>query len=147
MTNEITITLKAGKGYEAPWIVVKAGTVAEATAMVEEATGLSGNGMTLSDLTVNAARSFQSVTTVGTTLGAEVLSTSVTPSKAPQTAQNTKGATEVPQEDSNASTGLSALIAQASTKDELTRLYMDNRSDFDSEPSLMTELQSKAASL
>ena len=51
---KVSITLKAGPGFEVPWIVLYGDTIAEAVSLLEEA----GN-TPIATLAANAARSFQ----------------------------------------------------------------------------------------
>src|SRR5699024_11724565 len=70
---EVSVTLKQSKDYAAPWIVVKGGSTEAVKAELAKATGLSGDGLTLTELVYNAAYSFQKISTVATGLDAVVI--------------------------------------------------------------------------
>jgi hypothetical protein len=74
---KVSITLKAGPGFEVPWIVLYGDTIAEAVALLQEA------GTTpIATLAANAARSFQAE------YAASGLGTTQVSTFAPQTTPN-----------------------------------------------------------
>ena len=71
--TELSATLKYGKGYEDSWLVIRADNAADLKKAIEEATGLSGEGLSVVDLIHNAASHVHQVSKMGTALGATVI--------------------------------------------------------------------------
>lgn len=133
---EVTATLKYGKGYEAPWLVIKGENAADVKKAVEEATGLAGEGLTLSQVIYNAADHVQRLNTVGVTLGATVIADE--PEDAPaETAPAPDPAPEQQGPD------LEQQIKDASDVSSLADLYIKYQATFDSDEKLSGLLQAR----
>lgn len=141
--GEVTVTLKAASGAASPWIVVRAANVDEARAAVAATVGMDCDGMTLAEVTHNASQHFQAMATAGSALGATVL-----PSKGKGNAAKPKPDPK-PESNSNTSddSGVREAIANATSRGELSSLYMSNRSAFDNDSTLMKALEARAAEL
>lgn len=135
VSEPISVTLKYGKGYEEPWLVIKTDTVEQAKALISEATGLPGDGITLSDLVYNAAQHVRKINSVGSVLGGTVVTE--TPAEEPKPEPQAQPADN----------GLAEKIDKATSKGDLTKLYLDNKSAFDADTDLMGALQAKSATL
>lgn len=144
--GSITITLKAGKGFEVPWIVVKGPDADTVRKHLEEATGLSGEGLTLAQLTYNASYHFQSINTVAHGLDAIVIADEPSAEKsAPTTSSATEAAPSAPAAEATASEpiGHVAMIGKMTARKDLTAYYLAHRADFDGDQELMDELQKR----
>src|SRR5690606_22040740 len=71
---EVSVTLKASKEFSAPWIVVRGGSIDEVRRVTAAVAGLDAGELPLTDVVHNVSKHFQSVSTVGTLLGATVVS-------------------------------------------------------------------------
>lgn len=142
----LTVTLKAGKGYEAAWIVVKGPNAAALKRHLEEATGLSSEGLSLAQFTYNCSYHFQKIDTVAHGLDAVVI-----PEDSPQTPQNTAAAPEpTPAPAASPATeapapelDLAATVAGLTSKKALTDVYLKNKAAFDGDKDLMAALQAR----
>ena len=135
---EIGVTLKAGKGYEAPWITVKGSDVDEVRRATAAVAGLDAGELPLTDVVHNVAKHFQSVSTVGTLLGATVVSEE-TPAQKPQEPAEQPNAAPAAQAPT-----LEDLIAQAGSAAELSDLFLKNKAAFTGNPALMDKLQERS---
>lgn len=136
--TELSATLKFGKGHEDSWIVVRADTAAELKKAIEEATGLSGEGMSVVDLVHNASMHVHQVAKMGTVLGGTVLE-SETPTEEP--------AKEEPKAEAPAATKgptLEEQIASAKSGGELSDLFLKNKATFQADSALMEKLQERS---
>lgn len=139
-SGSITATVKAGKGHEVPWLVFKGGTTGEVKRHIEEATGLSGEGISLASLVRNASDHFQTVNEVATVLSATVI---------PETpAESTTGSAPAAEQTPEAPEDqyLSA-IASVADLAALGDLYLKNKAVFDGDEKLMAALQARSAEL
>ena len=145
----LTVTLKAGKGFEAAWIVVKGPDSATVRRHLEEATGLSGEGLTLAQLTYNASFHFQSINTVAHGLDAVVIAEDAPvaaekPAAASESTRAANVAPEAPQAPSEPS--LADQVNKETSKAALKDLYLKNKKTFDGDKDLMAVLQARFAS-
>lgn len=138
--GSITATVKAGKGYEVPWLVFKGATVAEVQGQIEQATGLSGEGITLASLVRNASDHFQTVNEVAT-----VLSATVIPETPTESASSAAPAAE--QEPEAPEAQFASAIASVENLAALGDLYLKNKDAFDGDEKLMAALQARSAQL
>ena len=148
---EVNVTLKQSKDYAAPWIVVKGGSTEAVKAELAKATGLSGDGLTLTELVYNAAYSFQKISTVATGLDAVVIPldskaqdgavSDVQAESAPEPTQAAsepqEGAQEAPEVD------LKAEVEKQTTKAGLQALFLKNKDAFNGDAELMAALQAR----
>ena len=144
--GEITATIKSGKGYDEPWLVFRGPDAASVKKQIEDATGLSGEGISLMELTWNANYSFGKISTVATGLDGVVI-----PENSPPAAQNAAAAPE-PTESENVAPvapapspepDLKATVAGLTSKKELTDVYLKNKAAFDGDEALMAALQAR----
>ena len=135
---EIGVTLKAGKGYEAPWVTIKGTDVDEVRRATAAAAGLDAGDLPLTDVVHNVSKHFQDVTSVGTLLGATVISEGDTPEK-PQEPAGQPDTTPADQ-----TSTLEGLIAQAGSASELSDLFLKNKAAFTGNQSLMDKLQERS---
>lgn len=142
--TEVTATLKWSKGYEDPWLVIKGETAADVKRGIEEATGLSGDGISLVDLIHNASAHVHSVNNVGATLGGTVIREGTKPEPEPEKPQEPAPQPEPEPEQESPVLGL---IADAKSQKALGDLYQEHRKAFQSTPALMAALQARAAEL
>lgn len=135
---ELTATLKYGKGYEESWLVLRAPTAAELKEAIEEATGVSGEGMTLVDQIHNATQHVHSLARAGTVLGATVIESSAAP-QSPQAAPQQPAEAPVAPEPT-----LLEKIAQAGSQSDLSDLFLKNKAAFTADQKLMDALQERS---
>lgn len=140
--GEVTVTLKAASGAASPWIVVRAGNAEDARTAVAATVGMDCDGMTLAEVTHNASQHFQAMATAGSALGATVL-----PGKGRGNAAKPKPEPKPEPESNSDDNGVREAIANATSRGELSSLYMSNRAAFDSDGSLMKALEARAAEL
>ena len=144
--GEVSATIKSGKGYDEPWLVFRGPSAAAVKEQIEGATGLSGEGISLMELTWNANYSFQKISTVATGLDAVLIA-----EDAPQAAEKPAAAPEstpVANEPPAAAQAspepdLAATVADLKTKKELTDVYLKNKAAFDGDKDLMAALQAR----
>lgn len=150
----LTVTLKAGKGYEAAWIVVKGPNAAALKRHLEEATGLSSEGLSLAQFTYNCSYHFQKIDTVAHGLDAVVIPDEDVVAgvrKASRAAQNPAAAPEPTEEENVAPVApapssepdLEATVAGLTSKKALTDVYLKNKAAFDGDKDLMAALQAR----
>ena|SRR5690606_9479655 len=138
---EVSVTLKASKEFSAPWIVVRGGSIDEVRRATAAVAGLDAGELPLTDVVHNVSKHFQSVSTVGTLLGATVV-----PEEAPpQEPQKSQEPAEQPSAASPAQDPtLEDLIAQAGSAAELSDLFLKNKAAFTGSPDLMSKLQERS---
>lgn len=139
--TEVTVTIKAASGAASPWIVVRAASAEEARLAVAESVGLDSDGLTLAEMAHNASARFQAMATAGSALGATVL-----PSKSERKAKDEPK--PEPKAEAKADEGgvkVREAIANATSRGELSTIYMNNRAVFDNDGSLMKVLEARAA--
>lgn len=139
--GSIGVTLKQGKGFEAPWITIKASSAAEAKRHLEEITGLSGEGISLAAATYNAAQHFQKVADMGTVLDATVIPDEA-PAAAPK-AESKPKAEPAKEPEPAAEVDHFAAIEKLDAKADLTAYYLKNKDAFDADSDLMDKLQER----
>lgn len=136
------VTLKAGKDFADPWLVIRGLTAHETKQNIAEATGIEGwEDLTLVELMISAKRIVQSANNVATQLGGTVLpkSSSKSEEQAP-TAQAT--APEEP-----AGPTMAERIESIASKREGQQLYLNNRAEIDGDPSLKDAMMKKMKAL
>lgn len=148
---EVSVTLKQHKGYDSPWVVVRGGSTEAVKAELAKATGLSGDGLTLTELVYNAAYSFQKISTVATGLDAVVIPLdskaqdgAVSDVQAESAPEPTQAASE-PQEDAQEApeVDLKAEVEKQTTKAGLQALFLKNKDAFNGDAELMAALQAR----
>lgn len=140
--TELTATFKYGKGYEESWLVLRAESASDLKKQIEEATGISGEGITLVDQIHNATQHVHSVGRMGTILGATVLPESESagaPATQPQAAAQAPAAAAPAPEPT-----LLEKIAQAASAGDLSDLFLKNKAAFTGDKALMDALQERS---
>lgn len=147
--GEITATIKAGKGYDEPWLVFRGPNAAAVRTQIEESTGLSGEGISLAALVYNANDHFSRINTVAHGLDAIVVpdddsAAAQNPAAAPEPteAENVAPA-EAP---ASAEPSLADQVNALTVKKELIALYQANKKAFDGDKKLMDVLQKRFTS-
>lgn len=135
---EIGVTLKAGKGYEAPWITVKGDNADEVRRATAAVAGLDAGELPLTDVVHNVAKHFQDVSRVGTLLGGTVVPEESAPQKPQEPAEQPTAAPAA-----QAPT-LEDQIAKAGSASELSDLFLKNKAAFTGDPALMAKLQERS---
>lgn len=139
-TGEISVTLKAGKDFGDPWIVVRGSSAADVKQRVADAVGITDHeGLTLVELTVNAKQSFQAANNVSGVLGGTALPRPSAP----------KAAAAAPAAAPAADKGPDLLdeIGKIGSKPEGQKFYLANRSKIDGDAELKAAITAKMASL
>lgn len=134
-------TLKYGKGYEEPWLVIRGRTADETKQRVVDAVGLEGaEDLTLAEVIVNAKNVVQGASNVATQLGGTAL-----PSRSSKPSEPAPAATPEPAE-SEGSTLLEQ-IDKLESKREGQRFYLANRSAIDADPKAKQAITEKMKTL
>ena len=137
------ITIKFGKGYEAPWAVYR-GNADELRRFLIEDFGIEGGeDMTLGQLTVQASSVANGLSAVKGELGGNVIPMNRAAKASPQEAAAPKPEPES-EEDNNAP--LIALLEGASDVATLKRLWAENRSAF-TDPKVAAAYKARGAQL
>lgn len=139
--TELSATLKYGKGYEDSWLVIRADNAADLKKAIEEATGLSGEGLSVVDLIHNAASHVHQVSKMGTALGATVIAETPAEPAAPAQEQAAAPAAPAPQAQAPS---LEDQIASAKSASELSDLFLKNKAAFTGDKALMDKLQERS---
>lgn len=174
-SENVTVTLKAAVGYDAPWIVVKGETPDQVAKHLAEAFGIDGRLVeegTLHQVLLQANVAFQSGEAVASTLGGQVIVENGNPTAsagqaaeaAPKPARSRKKAEPEPQApepekapekpvqevlggDDDLNADLLALVEAETTADGLLKLYHSNRAGFSAAPEALKALQVKGKAL
>lgn len=141
--TELSATLKYGKGYEDSWLVIRADNAADLKKAIEEATGLSGEGLSVVDLIHNAASHVHQVSKMGTALGATVIAETTAEPAAPAQAQAQAAAPAAPAPQAQGPS-LEDQIASAKSASELSDLFLKNKAAFTGDKALMDKLQERS---
>lgn len=141
--TELSATLKYGKGYEDSWLVIRADNAADLKKAIEEATGLSGEGLSVVDLIHNAASHVHQVSKMGTALGATVIAETPAEPAAPAQVQAQAAAPAAPAPQAQAPS-LEDQIASAKSASELSDLFLKNKAAFTGDKALMDKLQERS---
>lgn len=141
--TELSATLKYGKGYEDSWLVIRADNAADLKKAIEEATGLSGEGLSVVDLIHNAASHVHQVSKMGTALGATVIAETPAEPAAPAQAQAQAVAPAAPAPQAQGPS-LEDQIASAKSASELSDLFLKNKAAFTGDKALMDKLQERS---
>lgn len=137
--DALTVTLKGGKGYEEPWLVIRGGTAEEAKRRVAEAVGLEGTeGLTLVEVIVNAKNVMQGASNVATQLGGTAI---------PKARKSEEQAPAAQAADEPAGPTLEERIASVESKREGQQLYLNNRAAIDADEDLKAKMMAKMKSL
>lgn len=141
--TELSATLKYGKGYEDSWLVIRADNAADLKKAIEEATGLSGEGLSVVDLIHNAASHVHQVSKMGTALGATVIAETPAEPAAPAQVQAQAAAPAAPAPQAQGPS-LEDQIASAKSASELSDLFLKNKAAFTGDKALMDKLQERS---
>ncbi|MGW4158683.1 hypothetical protein [Streptomyces sp. NPDC004788] len=158
-SRSITVTIKYGKGYDDPWLVLK-GRPGEVREDILESFGIerdSVTGLTLSDIVVNATNIAHGKGLIATHLGATVISEESAPPAKPQgdpwanvgsaqqasSAWSDKSATS-PEQDKNA--WILGEIEKQTNRADLKKVWAANQSFF-ADPAVMDAYKAKGKSL
>jgi len=142
--DAFTATLKYGKGFEDPWLVIRGGTAEETKRRVADAVGLEGaEGLTLAEVIVNAKNVVQGASAVASTLGGTAIPRSAP--KAEEQAPSAQATAQATAEDK----GLDLLeqIEKLGTKKEGQQFYLSNRSAIDADATVMSAMKDKMKTL
>lgn len=140
-----TVTLKGGKGYEEPWLVIRGATADEAKRRVVEAVGLEGgDDLTLVEVIVNAKNVMQGASNVATQLGGTAIPKT---SKAEAQAPAAQATAPAPAPAQDAGPDLEQQIADLKTKREGQQFYLANRSAIDADATVMAAMTAKMKTL
>lgn len=140
--DAMTVTLKYGKDFGDPWLVIRGGTAEETKRRVAEAVGLEGSdNLTLAEVIVNAKGIVQAANTVATKLGGTAIPRSSAKAEEPQQAP-----AEAPAQEEEAPS-LAEQIEALSNKRAGQQLYLSNRAAIDADPALKAAIADKMASL
>lgn len=143
--TELSVTLKYGKGYEESWLVLRAESASDLKKQLEEATGVSGEGITLVDQVHNATQHVHSLGRMGTILGATVIpeaESAGAPATPPQAAaQAPAAAAPAP------GPTLLEKIAQAGSASDLSDLFLKNQAAFTGDKTLMDALEARSKAI
>lgn len=112
------VTFKGGKGYEEPWLVLRAGSVARLRDRIVEAFDLE-DGLTLTGAINNANITFQAMATIRRELGGRVIAQPTTSGSDPWVAAAAAAAEPV-----DPNTALLNEIEAATTVDQLKRFWV-----------------------
>lgn len=141
---EVSVTLKQSKDFSAPWIVIRGETIDQVRQATAEVAGLDAGDLPLTAVVHNVADHFQRVGTMGTQLGATVISSTPAekpaqePAEAPQAAEQPAPAPEV---------DLEQEIAATDSVSALGDLYLRHEDAFKADAELLGKLQAKVTKL
>lgn len=136
-TGELSVTLKAGKDFGDPWIVIRGTSAEQVKQRLAEALGLeSHEGLTLMELTINAKQSFQAANNVSAQLGGTAISRAPKASSAPAPA-----AAPAPAEEQGPD--LLKEIEAIPNKAKGRQFYLANRSKIDGDPEIKAAITAK----
>lgn len=137
--SEVVVTVKYGKGYEEPWVVFHGPDVDAVKRQLIEFFGMSPESMALSghSIVVNARSIAQGMGVIadafpGAMVVSEEESASLTPPPEPTPA---------------AENPLLAKIEAQTTRDDLVKLWAENKAAFDADATLMDAYRAKGKSL
>lgn len=128
--NPFTVTFKGGKGYEEPWLVIRAGSADSLRQRVAFAAGIDPEGLSLFEVINNASVQFHALSSLGSKLGAQVMTQSQTPSTAgradPWASAEETAKPAAPAAPADPNAALLAEIEAAKTVDELRRFWVEH---------------------
>ena len=137
--GETSVTIKYGKGYDESWATFR-GTTETVTQQINDYFNIeAGKFTSLHDLVVDATRLAHNVSYVAKNAGGQVLS------KGEQAAPAAESAPETPAEPEKSPTY--ALIEAATARAELTRMWAENKAEFEADAELMAAWKAKGKSL
>ena len=137
----LTVTLKGGKGFEEPWLVIRGSTAEETKRRVAEAVGLEGTeDLTLVEVIVNAKNVMQGASNVATQLGGTAI-----PSRPSGPAEQAPAAAPEPAKDEGPT--LTEQIDKIGSKREGQQFYLANRSAIDADPAALAAITEKMKTL
>lgn len=142
--DALTVTLKYGKDYADPWLVIRGSSAEDTKRRVAEAVGIEGwEEYTLVELIVSAKRLVLSANNVATQLGGTVLPRSAGAAEEQAPAAQ---ATAKPEEPTGPT--LAERIEGVASKKEGQQLYLNNRAAIDGDPEgLKAKMMAKMKSL
>lgn len=139
--DAFTVTLKYGKGFEDPWLVIRGGTAEETKRRVVEAVGLEGaEGLTLAEVIVNAKSVVQGASAVATQLGGTAI-----PSRSSGPAEQAPAAAPEPAKSEGPT--LVEQIDRLGSKREGQQFYLANRSAIDADSTAKSAITEKMKTL
>lgn len=140
--DALTVTLKYGKDFGDPWLVVRGGTAEETKQRVADAVGLEGwEDLTLAEVIINAKNVIQGANTVASTLGGTAIPRSAKKSEE----QAPSAQATAPQEPEGPS--LAEQIEGLKNKRAGQQLYLTHRSVIDADADLKAAITEKMKSL
>lgn len=140
--GETTATIKGGKGFDEPWLVFRGPDAASVKKQVEEATGLSGEGISLMELVYNANYSFGKINTVATGLDAIVIKDD----ESAEEPEAKKPAAVPAPEPKDEGPDHAAALKELTVKADITAYYLKHKKEFDADGDLMEALKARYTS-
>lgn len=141
--DALTVTLKYGKDFGDPWLVVRGATAEDTKKRVAEAVGLEGyEDLTLAEVIVNAKNVIQAANAVATTLGGTAL-----PRRTQKTEEQAAPAAQATAPAADAGPTLAERIEGLTNKREGQQLYLSNRAEIDADAALKASMMDKMKSL
>ena len=141
--DAFTVTLKYGKGFEDPWLVIRGGTAEDTKRRVIDAVGLEGaEDLTLAEVIVNAKSVVQGASAVATQLGGTAI-----PSRSSGPAEQAPAAAPEPEPAKSEGPTLIEQIDKLGSKREGQQFYLANRSAIDADPTAKAAITEKMKTL
>jgi hypothetical protein len=151
--KQVTVTVKAGSGYDVPWIVFN-GAPEDIKQQIILTFGFGAHEaleLTLAELVVQATLSFQSQFVVARDLGGKVLGherlDEGQAATAAETRQQIAESVASPDEATPLDDPLLAEIAEAESKDELTNIWKRNQAAFKARADIRQAVAARRAEL
>lgn len=142
---EYGISLKQGRGYEAPWITIKGDDIEQVRQATAQVAGLDAGDLPLTEVVYNVSEHFHKVGSVGSALGASVIGSQPT---AQEPAQEAAAAPQPAEEEAPApEANLEQLVADTESVSALGDLYLTNKAAFDADSEAMDKLKAKVTKL
>lgn len=129
----LTVTLKAGKGYEAHWVVFKGGSVQEVRSHIEDYFEFEPNeALTLNEVVAQAEATIQGTANVLREFKGSVVKSEKTDAGSGNKAEPAPVAESASDsEQQSPAEALAAKMATAATVDDLRALWVDNKALYD----------------
>lgn len=158
MSEKVTATIKADKGYDAPWLVFN-GTPEEIRQQIITTFGFDtawGTDIAISELVLEASKNFAATYRVSTELGGKAIKSSKTKASgsAPSGgSEATKGQLPAPAKEEKKEPAdpqadpLLEQIAAATSLDDLTRIWKQNQKAFQQRPEVGKAVKERRAAI